>query len=129
MRTAKRAYKLLPTDSALSAMRSTGLACVGVLLSIVSAIADLAFHEILDDRDDAARQQPVERVDELVDMLALADQRRLQPDDVAVVLREGDEHAVVAQQQRADEARQRALELVVEHADDRAQHHRHGLAE
>src|SRR5690242_10506560 len=36
--------------------------------------AHLALHEILDDRNDAARQQAVQRLDEAVDMLALADQ-------------------------------------------------------
>lgn len=37
--------------------------------------ADLAADEILDDADNAAAQQVVERVAEMIDMLALADQR------------------------------------------------------
>ena len=62
-------------------------------------------------------------------MLALADQRRLETDHVAVVLGEGDQHVIVAQEQRSHKARQRALELVVQHADDRTKHRRQRLRE
>lgn len=59
--------------------------------------ADLALHEIHYDGDNSAFEKTVECIYEGIDVVARADQRWLETDDIAIVFGEGHQQIVVAQ--------------------------------